>query len=197
MIVLSWLATSTLTAPGGGDTLNTVYRQLVFDGAENEAYTAASEVTAHAVERASDIADHIRPGLRKISLDARFVTDPTVAREELEVLRRAGQIVTLTTGIGEYADMVIIRLGETRSVSTGDSYFVALEVQEIRRVDSEETAAPAPQVERARLQSNRGGQATQSSSDTAAAPSTDATQRQTAAAALAERAGLIAPRGGT
>lgn len=159
-LMLEWLATSTLTAEGGGDTLNTVYRRLYLDGAESETYTLSAEVTAHAVERAADVADHIRPGLRKVALDVVFTVDPTSARSVLEDLILSGQVLTITTGVGTYPDMVLVSLREPRSMQTGDAYYCTIEAQEIRRIDSEEVEAPAPQVERGRASSNRGRQQT-------------------------------------
>jgi hypothetical protein len=190
-LLLEWLATSTLTAAGGGDTLNTTYRRLYLDGAETETYSLSAEVTAHAVERVADVADHIRPGLRKVAMDVVFIGDPTNAREELESLIRTGQLMTITTGVGSYQDMVLTSLREPRSAATGDAYYCSIEAQEIRRVDSAEVEAPAPQVERARPATNRGGQSTQSTPTTQPTSATAADRPASLAARTTDGAAAL------
>jgi|GEM_PF-4949612 len=178
-IYLEWLATSTVTAEEGGDTLVTNYRRLYLDGAVSESYAAGVEVTDHAIERASDISDHAKPGLRHVVLDCVVASDPTGVREELETLRTTRQILSITTGIGTWEDMIVTNVREPRSVQTGDGLHVTIEAREIRRVDSEDVEAPAPQIERGRRQRNRGRQATDEATtdDAPPTPQTSAANR--------------------
>lgn len=171
MIQLSWLATSTLTAESGGDTLVDLYRQVYLEGAETEQYTIGAEVTTHSRERGTDVADHVRPGLRHITLRCVVSDEPTDVRDILLALVQSRQILSIITGIGEYENMVITSFSEDRSARTGDALFFVVEAQEIRTVEAEEVEAPAPQVERGRRRTDRGRQPTTETTTTDAAPS--------------------------
>lgn len=170
MITIVWTSTSTITAEVGGDTLEMLFRTLSIDATENERHSARADVTTHAVERGADIADHVRPSLRELSLDCAITSDPGEARETLETLRTSRQLLTVITQTQTYDNMILSLITEQRSHETGDALYVTLEFAEVKIVDSEEVEAPAPRVERGRRRRAKGAQPTETSIQEGKAP---------------------------
>ena len=178
MITISWWAVDTLTAPGGGDTLGHVLEVLTLDGTASETYTVEALATEHPVERAADIADHVKPQLRTIQCEVLATAHPGLGGEpgldsglDVDPASRPARVrqtlariidhaieVSLETNVGAWESMLLLKAEEQRRAEQGDGYRAVLTFREIRRVSTLEVDAPAPRVERGRRTRDRGRQ---------------------------------------
>ena len=177
-MILWWLGTETVAAPEGGDIQRDVYDALVLDGSVSERYVAEASATEHPVEMAVDVADHIKVGLRQLTIDAvvsahpgassaanvEMAPDedplerPALVRAQLELLRTTGTEVEIETAVGLYESMLILSVQEERTADSGDGLRVTITAREFRRVATEEVDAPSPRVERGRRPADSGRQ---------------------------------------
>jgi hypothetical protein len=180
LITIKWDTIEVKTAEDGGDTVNTTVGSVTIDGAESEQYARSADISQHAIERGSDIADHVRPGNLRMSFDCRISRDPDTTRESLTYLISNGILCDIETDIAQYLDVVLIGFEEERNYRTGEILKAILTAQQIRRVESDEVDAPSPLVERGRRRSSAGAQSTATATTAAEAdpPSTDASNRE-------------------
>lgn len=177
-VTITWIAAETATQPEGGDVVDMGFASLVLDGSVSERYVAEASATEHPVESAVDIADHIKVGLRQLTIEAvvsahpgpssaanvEMAPDedpserPALVRAQLEWLRTTGTEVEIETPVGLYESMLILSVQEERTVDSGDGFRATIAAREFRRVSTEEVDAPSPRVERGRRAADSGRQ---------------------------------------
>jgi hypothetical protein len=135
---------------------------LVIDASIKEEHEAEIEITKHAVEKGVKITDHARPKPRVITVDAIVSNTPITpaqitqmslgmspaqsARAFLLDLWKTPRIVTITTGIEVYRDMLMASHKETRDAKTGDVYLATMKFEEVRFVTGKTTVVATKQV---------------------------------------------------
>ena len=164
---LSWIASESETLASGGDVVDMAFETLIFDGTASEQYGSEAIATEHPIEDGAAVTDHVRPGLRNVTLDVLVSAHPTgesfvdpseEARSTLSRLCAEGIEVSVDTAVGSWDSMLLVRIDEQRSGDRGDGYRATLTLREIRRVATSEVEAPAPRVERGRRTTDRGDQ---------------------------------------
>ena len=135
---------------------------FVLDAFLKEDHEAEVEITKHAVEKGVKITDHARPKPRVITVEAIVSNSPLVpaqvaqmslgmspgqnARQYLLDLWKTPRIVTVTTGIETYRDMLMASHNETRDAKTGDVYLATMKFEEVRFVQGKTTVVSTKQV---------------------------------------------------
>lgn len=178
MILISWLATESTREMAGGDAIDFDYQSILLDGTVSEGYDTEATATEHPVEDDADITDHVRPSLRRLTLEvvvtphagaslAHIVepgteaatSRPRTVRETLSDLIANGTEVSIESGVLSWESMLLLSMSETRTSDGGDGFRASLSAREIRRVSTQEVEAPSPRVERGRRRTDRGRQA--------------------------------------
>ena len=193
MISISWDLFSTRTAVEGGDTLETDSGILLLDGTVSERYEVFSEATEHPIERGAAVSDHVRPLLKRLTLECIVAAEPTnvvlqldenrptLVRDEIDRLIREGIPVEIETSVGLFQSFLLLGRSESRDWSSGDGLRFSLEARELRIVETETVSAPAPRIERVRPSVAR-GRARDEDEDDEEEVSNEATQRSAALA---------------
>ena len=187
--MLSWLSLSGEPDPLGGDAVDYEYESLILDGSTAEGYETEAMATEHSIELSADATDHIKPLLRKISLDVVVSahpgpsstawqdawaidgeedTRPDRVRQTLTRLVQEGVEITVETPTLALESMLLLKIDERRTPDTGDAFRALLTFREIRRVSAEDVDAPSPRVERGRRPADRGRQTGEEGEDGAA-----------------------------
>lgn len=146
-------------------TLSGPTRTIVFDATISEGHTSTLTVTQHPVEQGADVTDHARkasdvlelrgiisntPILILASQRARSVTGgPPSARaedayEEFRRLQETVELLTVTTEIHEYEDMVIESISVPRTAGTRKILDIQLRLKKFRVATVESVEAPEP-----------------------------------------------------
>lgn len=140
--------------------------QGVFDGGAffsavlTEDHSYSNDITSHPVEAGSDISDNVRQEPITISVDAIYVPEPeALVAGELTVIvleedrlakeakiqdifnklieyRKTSELLTITTSLRFYENMVIENLTVPRDSTTGHSLLFSILFKQIRFVDS-------------------------------------------------------------
>lgn len=204
MITISWLATESRREMSGGDTVDFDYESLLLDGTISEGYDTEATATEHPIEEGADITDHVRPSLKRLTLEVivtphvgaslahiaepgstEATSRPTTVRETLSTLIANGIEVMIESGILSWESMLLLGMSESRASDGGDGFRATLSAREVRRVATETVEAPSPRVERGRRRGDRGRQTGTESEGTA---SSSAADRDEATASLATAA---------
>ncbi len=139
---------------------------IVVDASVAETHSVAGEVSDHPVESGVDIVDHYRVLPRALQIEAIITnsplttglpgaslinsaigliegdTDPSSnAWEELQRFFDEAVVVTITTSLREYPNMVLTTLDVTRNSGTTNGLHFTTTAREIKFVDTEEGAA--------------------------------------------------------
>lgn len=124
-------------------------KKIVFQVALDIQHSFPSEVTRYPVEMNSDISDHIIVHNSLFSVSAVFsdansqlidkeqVTGPTIQIDvynELMSLRANKTIVSLSTPLDLYDDLVITNISAPKNIDVGRAFQVDIEFEQIRRV---------------------------------------------------------------
>lgn len=125
------------------------------DVAVTEEHSFENEVTDHPVEKGSSIADHVRPKPNTVTVEglvsdtplsdvSQFRTafsDGSIPSREafarLDDLRTSRQIVTVTTSLRDYDNMVVQSISVPRDAKTGNALRFKAIFKQIRVVDTE------------------------------------------------------------
>ena len=191
-VTLSWLSAASETLATGGDAVDMSWDTIAFDGSASEQYGYEATATEHPVEEGAAVTDHVRPGLRTLTLDVLVSAHPAddtveeasaTARATVARLLAEGVEVSVDTAIGSWDSMLLLRVEEQRDAERGDGYRATIMLRELRRVATLEVEAPAPRVERARRRTDRGDQEGESAEPAAPAPPTP-TARESAMMSL-------------
>lgn len=121
---------------------------VIIDVVVTEQHASDSDVTDHPVEVGIDITDHFRPKPRVLKLDC-VLTDTPIgpgqlavpgrsrdAYEEIARLQTSGTLITVTTQLRQYENLLITSLGAPIDVATGDGLKFSMTMKEIRTVES-------------------------------------------------------------
>jgi len=184
-VTISWLTQSSETQPAGGDVIDYAYAAITLDGSASERYVSDASATEHPVELGADISDHVKVGLRQVTIEAvvsahpgpssaanvtldppygfrdwenAAADRPNSVRQQLEQLKASGTEVEIETPVGLYESMLILGIEESRTADSGDGLRATITAREFRRVATEEVDAPAPRVERGRRTADSGTQ---------------------------------------
>lgn len=117
-----------------------------FDAVVAETHASSSELTRHPVEAGANITDHIRPNPASLKLSC-VLSDtplgglpaPGRSRDvyaQIERLKETGTIITVTTQLRQYENMVIADLGVPVDAKTADGIEFTVTLAEIRTVRS-------------------------------------------------------------
>ena len=152
---------------------------VIVDVVVTEQHASDSDVTDHPVEVGVDITDHFRPKPRGLKLDC-MLTDTPIgpgqfaqpgrsrdAYAVLERLKDTGVLITLTTKLRQYENLLIANLGAPIDSSTGDGLKFSMTLREIRTVESK-TVPVRVSVPRAAKKANLGKKSAAAASDASA-----------------------------
>jgi hypothetical protein len=129
--------------------------ELEVDATIKQDHTAEAEVTEHPVEQGADPSDHIRRRADTLSLDCVISSTPlgpntndglAVAEglaprvvDAYAYLRRAmddGRLLTITTTLRVYQNMVLLSLRPSRDSKTGDALTFQAQFKQVRIVNN-------------------------------------------------------------
>ena len=188
-VTITWLTQASETQPAGGDVVDYTFASIILDGSASERYVSDASATEHPVELGADISDHVKIGLRQVTIEAvvsahpgpssaanvtldppygfrdwenAAADRPNSVRQQLEQLKASGTEVEIETPVGLYESMLILGVEESRTADSGDGLRATITAREFRRVATEEVDAPAPRVERGRRPADTGTQPTDS-----------------------------------
>ncbi len=136
---------------------------LIFDAVTQEEHGGESLITSHPVETGADVTDHSRPQPRTVSLVGVVSNRPIVplyvqglyttraedAHLTVEGWRQTGTLLTLSTSLETYENMMIRSVSVPRSSSMGNVVQMAIDFQEIFTASTELVAAPVTTTTRA------------------------------------------------
>lgn len=131
---------------------------VVFDATVREVHSQENQITDHPVESGSDITDHVirRPErlqlqgivsgtpINLVSVGPLAEARPQAAFEELSRLRREGELVTVTTSLKIYPDMLIEALTVERSTGQGRALHFSLQLRQVNTVASQRLLIQEP-----------------------------------------------------
>lgn len=109
MIILFWEEERSQRSADGGDNLELELGSLIIDVVTSETRTIASTVTAHPVEDGAPVSDHIRPDLKRITLECAHSESPI--SPELEDT----EAQTVEVSPGSFAIVTRVTSGESRT----------------------------------------------------------------------------------
>lgn len=128
---------------------------LSVDVTIRERHERENEVTNHPIEDGTEVSDHVIRNPVRLSMEGVVTNSPLSggyvprAQEAFDILDqlwRERQLITVVTGFGRYANMVITHLDKWKDHETGDALQFTAELQEIVTVASLSTVISAPQT---------------------------------------------------
>jgi len=140
---------------------------VLIDVVVTEQHASDVTITDHPVEKGVDITDHFQPKPRALRLDcvvtdtpldAGSVATPGRSRDAyaaVERLQAEGKLITVTTLLRQYENLLVEHLGAPIDASTGDGLKFSLTLREIRTVESK-TVPVRVSVARAAKKANTG-----------------------------------------
>lgn len=153
---ISLLASSDIPSVGG----------VEFDAATLTIHTKTAAVTQHPVESGGTITDHITLQPDKVRIDGVFTNEPLPSQllKKLSAYgipslgpRRAESLyrdvidlyesktpVDVVTDLDAYTSMAIVSVSVERNASKAGGVFVAIELEKITTVESQQVASPTP-----------------------------------------------------
>lgn len=139
---------------------------VVFDASVSETHSVQGQVSDHPVESGVDIVDHYRVLPRALQMEGVITNSPLTVQfpgaslinsaiglingskspsdnawAELQRFFDEAVVVTITTSLRAYEDMVLTALDVTRNSGTTNGLFFTVSAREIKFVDTEEGAA--------------------------------------------------------
>lgn len=136
----------------------TQIQSIVVDVVPQETHTMESDVTHSPVETGVDVTDHIRPKPRTYAIANGLVSEcpltsspgetpdpsaPGQAYQALVEIWESQALLTITTAIERYDNMVMVSCPVTRTVKDGDSLRFSATFEEIQIVQSQTVSVPA------------------------------------------------------
>lgn len=139
-----------------------------FDCAESETHTNTVEITDHPVEEGSDISDHIRELPDTLELHGLVTNTPIIflasrqaespligdntsvedrvetAYAELKRAQKAGELVSASTTLKQYKDMVIESLSAVRDASRGNILDINIRIRKLQKARALSIDSPTP-----------------------------------------------------
>ena len=141
-------------------------RELAFDGLMSVGHETGLETTSYPVERGADLFDHTyeTPNMIRMVGGVSLVADasPLTAWALIQQLRLSRKLVTISTNIGAYTNMILKRASTLEDKDTQGAILVKLEFRELIIANAEgpsfATVASGPAMNRYTATVNRGFQ---------------------------------------
>lgn len=179
---------------------------LIADATTSEEHDDTARVSSHPVEASQNggtmITDHVEIMPRRVRMACVWTNTPLNekqaaidraqrAYDQLQAWHRGRRLVTVTTGVKVYQNMVLTSLKFPRDARTGQSVRLLLEFEEVVLVSSAEVAVPAEAIsedvrDSGTAETDRG----QQPDETATSEEVEAERRRSWALDIAQRMGL-------
>jgi len=194
MIDIYWTERATRALPEGGDSDAITIDLLQLDIIEQDDYTVAAMVSAHAVETGTPTTDHIQPLQDRVTFTAnvsgrqsstRLVEGTHAGSFDAPGGKVSGAGIIVPENTDRIGDVhaTLRRLCRSAIAIDVDGLRRPIEAWAIEYAELEETEAPSPRVERGRRARSTGRQQP-NTADTDEPVSTDPEQRTSASVAL-------------
>jgi hypothetical protein len=122
--------------------------ELVLDAAPSQRHQHDVDVTEHPVELGAAVTDHVRPKPRVLQVEGVFVDATTWAT--LNRLAEGATLLTVTTVLETYENMVLSSLSAPRDASTGDVLRFSATFRRIVFAESQRVTIRIPKAKTAR-----------------------------------------------
>lgn len=121
---------------------------VLIDVVVTELHASDVQITDHPVEKGVDITDHFQPRPRGLKLDCVLTDTPLEvgqpaapgrskdAYAAIERLQAEGKLITVTTSLRQYENLLVEHLSAPVDASTGDGLKFSITLREIRTVES-------------------------------------------------------------
>lgn len=128
---------------------------LSIDAVIVQTHQRASDISKHKVEVGSDIADHIKPQPKTLTLSGIQSATPIVpegvepdpdrtrqAYDRLEAAHKNSELISVSTALDSYENMAITSLTYPREARTGSALIFSLDLEEVRFATAQTAKVP-------------------------------------------------------